>query len=510
MNSASNLPPMGDLQLNFDNTFVARFPELCQPWSANTIESPTTLLVNSPLAHELGIDPEYLKARAGADLMSGSVAPPGAEPVAQAYAGHQFGGYSPRLGDGRALLLGEILDPEGRRFDLHLKGSGRTPFARGGDGKAVLGPMVREFIIGEAMYGLGIPTTRALGVVATGESIARETLLPGAVLARIASSHIRVGTFQYAASLKTDGLVQRLADYVIDRHPSPITDSADVADRYLAFLQVVVERQANLIAQWMLVGFIHGVMNTDNMTVSGETIDFGPCAFMDVYDPATVFSSIDTAGRYAYGNQPQIGQWNLARLAETLLPLIDSDQDRSIEKAMAVLQTYPNVFQQAWSSGMRTKLGLPSTTVDPESDGVLFDNLLALMHDGRVDYTSFFRTLAQSLRNSGSTQPSVELQSMFAQSTAFVSWFGQWIDSLVKNAVDLVSVPSAMDSVNPVYIARNHTVEAALAAATDGDIGPTERLVERLRRPFVEVPGFDDLIFPAPMEFAGYRTFCGT
>ena len=501
---------MGEVNLTFDNTFAEQFPELCQPWSANAIENPVTILVNEPLAHQLGIEPAILSSRAGADLMSGTGTPSGARPVAQAYAGHQFGGYSPRLGDGRALLIGEIIDPTGRRFDLHLKGSGRTPFARGGDGKAVLGPMVREFIIGEAMYGLGIPTTRALGVVATGESIAREALLPGGILARIASSHIRVGTFQYAAGLREEGLVRRLADYVMARHPSQFTESDDDPDRYLAFLESIVVRQAHLIARWMLVGFIHGVMNTDNMTVSGETIDFGPCAFMDAYDPATVFSSIDTGGRYAYGNQPQIGQWNLARLAETLLPLIDEDQEKSIEKAMAVLQRYPDVFQDSWASGMRSKLGLPSTTHDPEADTALFNDLLALMHAETVDYTSFFRRLADSVRTSGPTAPSSELRLLFLGSPAFDEWFARWIRALEANSVDLADVPTTMDAVNPVYIARNHVVEAALTAAMDGDVTATLRLVERLRQPFTEVAGFEDLAGPAPAEFAGYRTFCGT
>ncbi len=501
---------MGEPLLTFDNTFAASFPELCQTWSANTIDEPKTIVVNEPLARDLGIDPKFLASRAGADVMTGSVPPAGSHPVAQAYAGHQFGNYSPRLGDGRALLLGEFIDPRGRRLDLHLKGSGRTPFARGGDGKAVLGPMVREFLIGEAMFGLGIPTTRALGVVATGESIARETLLPGAILARVASSHIRVGTFQYAAALHEEGLVRRLADYVIARHPSPITDGASDPDRYLAFLQTVVERQAHLIAQWMLVGFIHGVMNTDNVTISGETIDFGPCAFMDAYDPETVFSSIDTGGRYAYGNQPQIGQWNLARLAETLLPLIDEDQDRSIEKAMNVLQRYPDMFQELWAEGMRAKLGLPKSTVDPERDSALFNDLLALMHSEHVDYTSLFRNLARSLRTSGHSAPSTHLHLQILGAHTFDAWFDQWMTLLQDNGVDLAGVPDAMDAVNPVYIARNHSVEKALAAATNGDMSPTMRLVECLRQPFTEVPGHDDLIGPAPAEFAGYRTFCGT
>lgn len=506
---------MGEMRLTFDNTFARCLSDLCQPWSANVIAEPRTIVVNEPLALELGLDPTFLTTRAGADLMSGSVAPPGSQPIAQAYAGHQFGGYSPRLGDGRALLLGEIIDPAGRRFDLHLKGSGRTPFARGGDGKAVIGPMVREFILGEAMHGLGIPTTRALGVVATGESVVRESLLPGAVLARVASSHIRVGTFQYAAALQKEDLVRQLADYVIDRHPSPITEAADHESRYLALLEVVVERQAHLIAQWMLVGFIHGVMNTDNMTISGETIDFGPCAFMDVYDPSTVFSSIDTGGRYAYGNQPQIGQWNLARLAETLLPLIDTDQDRSVEKAMAVLERYPDIFKSAWTSGMRSKLGLSEATMDQVLEEALFDDLLSLMHSEKVDYNTVFRALSHSLRSANPSTPSPQLSGAFSENPAFTSWYARWISALTTRESaslrdGLSSAADAMDVANPIYIPRNHVVEAALAAATNGDMHPTLRLVGRLREPFTEVPGFEDLTGPAPAEFTGYRTFCGT
>lgn len=486
------------------------FPQLCQPWSANVVEDPRTIVVNRPLAHEIGIDSEFLGTRAGADFLSGSVAPLGARPVAQAYAGHQFGGYSPRLGDGRALLVGEIIDTQGRRLDLHLKGSGRTPFARGGDGKAAVGPMVREFIIGEAMHGLGIPTTRALGVVATGESVARETLLPGAVLARIASSHIRVGTFQYAASLGDDELVRHLADYVIERHPSSITSDADESDRYLALLETVVHRQARLIAQWVNVGFIHGVMNTDNMTISGETIDFGPCAFMDTYDPATVFSSIDTTGRYAYGNQPQIGQWNLARFAETLLPLIDCDKDRSVDKAMAILEKYPDVFRSTWAAGMSAKLGLVAESTVSGADTTMFDDLLSLMHENRLDYTSFFRFLSRSLRTHGREAVGIETADRFTEPSAFISWYGRWIDRIVAQGTDFISAADGMDRVNPVYIPRNHVVENVLAAAVEGDTGPTMRLVERLRQPFNEVEGFDDFLGPAPATFAGYRTFCGT
>ena len=332
-----------------------------------------------------------------------------------AYAGHQFGGYQPRLGDGRALLLGELLDVHGRRRDLHLKGSGRTPFARGGDGKAAVGPMLREYVIGEAMHALGIPTTRALAVVATGADVVRETLLPGAVLTRVAASHIRVGTFEYAAARGDAALVRRLADYAIARHHP---EAAEADNPYRAFLQAVADAQASLIARWMLVGFIHGVMNTDNMAISGETIDYGPCAFMDAFDPATVFSSIDHSGRYAYGNQPPIAQWNLARLAETLLPLIDDDADAAVAAAGEVLQSFADSYQECWLEGMRAKLGL----ADGHRDNVeLIDDLLRLLHTQRVDFTACFRALSSALR--GDAEPA---RSLFGEPAAFDAWCERW------------------------------------------------------------------------------------
>ena len=325
----------------FDDSFVRELEGLYVPWQGAPVAEPRLLALNEELAAELGVDPATLRSDAGVDVLVGKVAPEGATPVAQAYAGHQFGSYSPRLGDGRALLLGEVVDVHGNRRDLHLKGSGRTPFARGGDGKAVVGPMLREYVIGEAMHALGIPTSRALAVVATGEDILREAVLPGAVLARVAASHIRVGTFQYAAMTDDPDLVRRLADYSIARHHP---QAAEAENPYVAFYESVIESQASLVAQWMLVGFIHGVMNTDNMAISGETIDYGPCAFMDAFDPATVFSSIDHGGRYAYGNQPHVAPWNLARLAEALLPLLDEDKDAAVAIATETLRTLPRAL----------------------------------------------------------------------------------------------------------------------------------------------------------------------
>ena len=482
-------------RFGFDNTFVRELEGLFVPWQAAPAPAPRLLVLNDGLAAELGADPAALRTPAGIAVLAGNAAPEGAEPVAQAYAGHQFGGYSPRLGDGRALLLGEVLDVHGRRRDLHLKGSGRTPFARGGDGKAAVGPMLREYVIGEAMHALGIPTTRALAVVATGARIPRETgMLPGAVLTRVAASHLRVGTFQYAAAQRGEdpGLLRRLADYAIARH-HPQAGAA--ANPYLALLEAVVAVQAELIAAWMGVGFIHGVMNTDNMTISGETIDYGPCAFMEAFDPATVFSSIDHGGRYAYGNQPAMAVWNLSRFAETLLPLLDGDGDAAVAAATAVLDTFSGRVQAAWHAAMHAKLGLPP---DAEAADPLVADLLGLMRSQRVDWTSGFRSLSAAAR--GDAAPA---RALFAEPEPFDAWCASWR----ATGPD----PAAMDRVNPLYIPRNHLVEEALTAATDGDTGPVERLVEAVCRPYDERPGLEAYASPAPAAFgACYKTFCGT
>ncbi len=492
------------LLLPFDNTFVRDLEGLYVPWQGAEAPAPRLLALNERLAAELGADPEALRSEAGVAALAGAVAPQGAQPVAMAYAGHQFGSLSPRLGDGRALLLGEVVDPQGRRRDLHLKGSGRTPFARAGDGKAVVGPMLREYLVSEAMHALGIPTTRALAVVATGEQVRRETLLPGAVLARVAASHLRVGTFEYARLLHRSDpdLVRRLADYAIARHHPQAEDAGQ--DKYLAFFGAVVEAQAALIAQWMLVAFVHGVMNTDNMTISGETIDYGPCAFMEAFDPATTFSSIDAGGRYAYGMQPGLGQWNLARLAETLLPLIDEDPKRAAERATEVIDGYWGTYDKAFLEGMRGKLGLPIEGADDELDTTLVSDLLGLLRADHVDFTTFFRAAAATLRG----DRRLAARGLFLHHLdAWDAWEARWTERL--GAAATPATADAMDRVNPVYIPRNHAVEDALAAATAGDLAPFDRLVDAVTRPFDERPGLEDLTAPGPSEDL-YVTYCGT
>ena len=483
----------------FDNTFVRDLTGLYEPWQAAPAPTPTLLAFNDELSAELGLDPAALTTPDGVAVLVGNVVAHGSSPIAQAYAGHQFGGYSPRLGDGRALLLGEIIDIEGHRRDLHLKGSGRTPFARGGDGRAAVGPMLREYLIGEAMHALGIPTTRALAVVATGESIPRDTMLPGAVLCRVASSHLRVGTFQYASARNDPALLRRLADYAIARHDP---DAASAANPYLTFFEGAVSRQASLIAQWMLVGFIHGVMNTDNMTISGETIDYGPCAFMDSFDPGTVFSSIDHAGRYAYGNQPQIAQWNLARLAEALLPLIDDDQGAAVEAVTTVLHSFTDRYSTAWTNGLHRKLGLDAAaTVDAD----LADDFIALLRAERADFTGAFRSLSVVLRGD-----SAAARALFAAPSAFDAWSARWQTELAAQSRDGGTTASEMDGVNPIYIPRNHIVEAALTAGTIGDMAPFHRLLDAITEPFVERPGLEDFAAAAPESAHPYVTFCGT
>ena len=473
------------------HSYAGEIPQLSLPWTAASVSTPALLMLNEELATELGLDAGALREPAGVALLVGNAVPEEARPVAQAYAGHQFGVYVPRLGDGRALLLGELIDGGGQRRDLHLKGSGRTPFARGGDGKAAVGPMLREYVMGEALHALGIPTSRALAVVATGDQVVRETLLPGAVLARVAASHLRVGTFQYAAASGDPALVRKLTDYAIARHYPEV---AEAKNPYLEFYRRVIDAQAALVARWMLVGFVHGVMNTDNMTISGETIDYGPCAFMDTFDPATVFSSIDHAGRYAYGNQPGIAQWNLARLGETLLPLIDDDTDAAVEAATEAVNSFAERYEGYWMGGLATKLGLDAP------DLPLIRDLLVLLDAQRVDFTQFFRALSAHLRGH-------DARSMFAEPDAFDSWVARWQAML---PADRDAVAAAMDRVNPVYIPRNHLVEEALTAAADGDMAPFRRLVEVLAGPFVERPGLERYAEPAPAGCGPYVTYCGT
>lgn len=461
------------------------------PWQAEHAPEPRLLVLNERLAAEFGLDADWLRGPEGLRLLVGNHVPDGAAPVAQAYAGHQFGSYSPRLGDGRALLLGEVVHADGHPRDLHLKGSGRTPFARGGDGLAAVGPMLREYVLSEAMHALGIPTTRSLAVVATGRPVHRDTVLPGAVLARVAGSHLRVGSFQYARATDDVDLLRRLADLAIARHHP---DAAEAERPHLALFEAVVAAQASLVARWMLVGFVHGVMNTDNMTISGETIDYGPCAFMEAFDPATVYSSIDHRGRYAYGNQPIVAEWNLARLAEALLPLFADDQEQAIALAVEALGAFRRQYDDAWSAGMRAKLGLS----DHVEAAPLVDDLLALMRENHVDHTSFYRRLGAAAR--GDTEPA---RALFLDLAAIDTWLARWRD--------LRPDADGMDRVNPVHIPRNHLVEEALAAATEGDLVPLRRLLDAVTAPYDDRPGFEHYAAPAPEDFgATYRTFCGT
>ena len=472
----------------FEHTYAEAVPELSLPWTAAIPPQPSLLCLNEPLARELGLDPELLRTPEGVGLLTGQV-PDDVPTVAQAYAGHQFGSYSPRLGDGRALLLGEVIDPAGRRRDLHLKGSGRTPFSRGGDGLAVVGPMLREYLVSEAMHALGVPTTRSLAVVATGQLVHRDWRMPGAVLARVAASHLRVGTFQFAAATGGPAQVKALADYAIARH---YPDAAQAANPYLELLDRVVSAQAELVAQWMLVGFVHGVMNTDNMTISGETIDYGPCAFMDAYDPATVFSSIDHGGRYAYGNQPGIAQWNLARLAEALLPLIDEVPDAAVEAATALIHDFGPRYDAAATRGMGAKIGVP------QPDRELVADLLGLLREQRVDFTLFFRALA-----AGSAAE------LFGDPAPFEAWAARRAAALPAE-LDAADVAAAMNRVNPCYIPRNHRVEEALDRAMAGDLAPFEELLGAVTQPFEERDGLEHLTTPAPEDSARYVTYCGT
>lgn len=494
--------------LRFDNSYARELPGFYVAWKPDPVPAPRLLYLNVPLAEELGLDATGLAGPEGAALFAGNLLPEGAEPIAQAYAGHQFGGFSPQLGDGRALLLGEIVDRHGHRRDLAFKGSGRTPFSRGGDGKAAIGPMLREVLISEAMHALGIPTTRALAVAATGEQVFREQALPGAVLTRVAASHIRVGTFQFFAARGEHDQVRRLAEYAIARHDPAL---AGAPDRFLALLDAVVRRQASLVAQWMNVGFIHGVMNTDNMTLSGETIDYGPCAFLEAYDPGTVFSSIDHEGRYAFGRQPQIAHWNLARFAECLVPLIDDEQERAVTRANEVLGRFPALHRARLLQGQRAKLGLraadPPDPAQDADDAALADDWLALLQRESVDFTLAWRHLADAAEGRDGA-----LRALFADPQAPQAWLARWRARCGHEHVQAGNRAEAMRRASPRIIPRHHRVEAALDAASEtGDLVPFRRLLDALRRPFDDDPSLDEFAQPAPRELtAAYRTFCGT
>ncbi|WP_050031308.1 YdiU family protein [Verrucomicrobium sp. BvORR034] len=467
----------------------AQLPEAFHvAFNPTPVREPKLVILNRALADSLGLDADQLNQ---AGWFAGNELPPGARPLAQAYAGHQFGNFT-MLGDGRAILLGEQLTPDGRRFDIQLKGSGQTPFSRRGDGRATLGPMLREYIISEAMHALGIPTTRSMAVVTTGELVRRDGMLPGAVLTRVAASHIRVGTFEYAAARGEKALLQALADYTLQRH---YPDAASAPQPYLALLESVIERQAALIARWQHVGFIHGVMNTDNMALSGETIDYGPCAFMDAYDPATVFSSIDHQGRYAYSRQPFIAQWNLARFAEALLPLLDPVEEKAVELANDAVVGFELIFKRHWLAGMRAKLGL---FTDEGDDLALIESLLQWMQKTDADFTNTFRALSAPGSRSISSDP------------VFLDWHQRWQDRLARQPQPAQAVQESMRQHNPVIIPRNHKVEEALAAAVEReDLSVMERLLAVLAKPYdhTQLPPEEYL---AGLPSGDYQTFCGT
>ena len=500
------------LPIAFDNTYARDLPGLYTACKPATVPAPALLFFNRALADDLGLDSAALDGPAGAAFFAGNTLPEGAEPLAQVYAGHQFGGFSPQLGDGRALLLGEVIDRRGQRRDIALKGSGRTPYSRGGDGKAAVGPMLREVLMGEAMQALGIPSTRALAVVATGERVYREAALPGAVLTRVAASHLRVGTFQFFAARGEVDKLRQLADYAIARHDPAL---AGTPGRYLALLRAVAERQARLIAQWMNVGFIHGVMNTDNMTISGETIDYGPCAFMEAYDPATVFSSIDHGGRYAYGQQPHIARWNLARLAEALLPLMaDGDDEVALKQAVAqvseVIDAFPAWYERALLQGQRAKLGLLPAAED-SADTSLARDWLALLQQHGVDFTLAWRRLADAAAGDDAA-----LLAMFGEPAGLRPWLQRWRARCAQDDAGHAAAGQAraarMRQASPAVIPRNHRVEAALAAASEHqDLSLMEALLQALQRPYDDDPALAAFAEPAPEQVtAAYQTYCGT
>jgi uncharacterized protein YdiU (UPF0061 family) len=486
----------------FQNTYAALPANFFARVAPTPVASPRLIKLNRPLALQLGLDPDRLASPEGIEILAGKQIPEGADPIAMAYAGHQFGHFVPQLGDGRAILLGEVIDADGVRRDIQLKGSGPTPFSRRGDGRAALGPVLREYIVSEAMFALGIPTTRSLAAVVTGESVVRETLLPGAVLTRVAASHIRVGTFQYfAARGDTDG-VRRLADHVIGRHYPQLAN----ADRpYFALLEAVIARQADLIARWLLVGFIHGVMNTDNSSISGETIDYGPCAFMDQYDPATVFSSIDEQGRYAYANQPRIALWNLTRLAECLLPLLSEDQDKAVAEAQTALGEFAEKFNTAYQAGLRSKLGLSTARDD---DPALVQDLLDAMAKNQADFTLTFRRLGDAALDPAADH---KIRSLFADPTAYDDWAVRWRQRTGAEPQDPAARRAAMREVNPAFIPRNHRVEAVIEAAVNrDDYAPFEELLAVLAKPFQDQPEFAAYADPPEPHQRVLQTFCGT
>jgi uncharacterized protein YdiU (UPF0061 family) len=485
----------------FQNSYTALPANFFARVAPTPVDKPRLIKLNRPLARQLGLDPDQLETPEGAEILAGKTLPAGAEPIAMAYAGHQFGHFVPQLGDGRAILLGEVIDQDGIRRDIQLKGSGPTPFSRRGDGRAALGPVLREYIVSEAMAAMGIPTTRSLAAVITGEHVMRETALPGAVLTRVAASHIRVGTFQFFAARGDTEAVRQLADHVIARHYPQLKEDERP---YHALLAAVIGRQAELVARWLLIGFIHGVMNTDNTSISGETIDYGPCAFMDQYNPATVFSSIDEYGRYAYANQPRIALWNLTRFAETLLPLFSDEQDKSVAQAQDILGAFADRFNDAYKAGLRKKLGL---FTERDDDQLLAQALLDAMAAGKADFTLAFRRLSDA----AATGDVAEVRSLFEEAAGFDEWVLRWRQRLAEEPQSAAERQSAMRAVNPAFIPRNHRIEAVIQAAVwNDDYAPFEELLTVLAKPYEDQPGLAAYADPPKPEERVCQTFCGT
>jgi len=490
------------MSIAFDNSFARLGEPFSVPQRPDPVRAPVLIRVNAALAEELGIDPHWLQSDDGVATLAGNALPEGATPVAAAYAGHQFGQFNPQLGDGRAILLGEVIDLHGRRRDIQLKGSGRTPWSRGGDGRSPLGPVIREYLVSEAMHALGVPTTRALAAVTSGEPVFRSGAEPGAVFTRVAASHIRIGSFEYFAARQDHAALQRLLDYTLNRHYPQLLPAENPA---LALLEAVIGALAALVARWQLLGFVHGVMNTDNMLLSGETVDYGPCAFMESYDPATVFSSIDHQGRYAYANQPAIAQWNLARLAEALLPLLDADSDRAIALAKGALDAFPSRFSGARSNGLAAKLGLASLT--SAQDVQLGEDFLAALQADAADFTLAFRLLADEAHPAGA---GTGAGALLAPGTALLEWLPRWKQRLEREGGEPAARQQRMFAVSPAFIARNHLVQRAIEQGEDGDFSFFHRMAKRLAGPTSFDVNDTDLALPAQPQERVYQTFCGT
>jgi serine/tyrosine/threonine adenylyltransferase len=489
----------------FDNTYARLDPRYYARLSPTPVRAPQLIQLNVELARSLSLDPVALAGPAGVEILAGNRVGEGSEPLAQAYAGHQFGSFVPRLGDGRAILLGEVIAPDGKRYDIQLKGSGPTPFSRNGDGRAGLGPVLREYLVSEAMAALGVPTTRALAAVATGDQVWRETALPGAVLTRVAASHLRIGTFEYFSARRDSAALSTLAHYSIGRH---YPGCAQASRPIRALLDGVIARQAQLVAQWMLLGFIHGVMNTDNTSISGETIDYGPCAFMDAYDPATVFSFIDQQGRYAFGNQPRIALWNLTRLADALFPLLQQEEggeETALSSATEALTAFAPQFEAAHWTGLRRKLGL---FTEDEGDKALAQDLLQRMAVNRADFTLTFRRLCQAATGPEHDGP---VRTLFSMPSSYDEWAAKWRRRLQQEPASVKNRAALMRQANPVFIPRNHLVEAALKAAVEQqDVEPFAELLELVTHPFEDRPDRERFTLPARPEERVEHTFCGT